>query len=186
METAIIIAIISSSLTVIITVVNILLSINQRKKADRLATVTIGRVKYLDKIRAANAEFAGRTEIHVIKYCAANPGDKQNYPVDISIAAANLKTFLKPFYKIEQTIITQIDKLLQVCLSQFVRPDNDFSNEITKLKTKYDKLYAQYDWSYWRYIQKQYDGRELNSDNDFDAVYKKTRSELGCSDYLWE
>jgi len=190
METAIIAVIISSFLTIVVTVVNVVMSVMQKKQSDRLTIVTSGRIKYLDQIRSANADFVGRTEVPVIKYCAANVGDEQNYPVDISIAAANLKTFLKPFYRIEEKIITQVDELLQACLRQFAEPDADYSQKIEDLRRRYNKLYAQYDWAYWKYIQEQYDGRVLDSDSDFDAVYEQMQNTFTRSDYksgyIWE
>lgn len=92
MESAIIVAIISSSLTAIITIVNIFISIKQRNSNDRLATITSGRIKYLDKIRDANAQFVSRTERVVINYCVVNPSNIQNFPLDLSLAVYNLKT----------------------------------------------------------------------------------------------
>ena len=184
METAIIIAIISSSLTAIITVVNIILGVLQKKKSDRLAIIAQGRIKYLDKIRTANADFVAKTEVPVI--LVAGEAKSASYAQEISHACATLRTYLKQFYAIEQHILAQMDKLLSACLAQFRNPSKDMAGEITAIRARYDKLYAQYDWAYWIYIQKQYDGTHLDSSADFDAIYAETEKGLSNPDYTWE
>jgi len=184
MEIAVIIAICTSSFTAIMAIANMILSITQLKGANRLAIVTSGRIKYLDKIRDAHAEFIGRTAVAVIRGSAINKC--QNYAIDLCVAAEGLKTYLKPFYEIDQKLIQQIDNLTEMSLRQFENPHENYSSELLKSRNIYYKLYSQYDWSYWKYIQAQYIGNVLDSDKDFDAVYMQTKEQLESPNYKWE
>lgn len=181
METAIVVALISAGIALLTAIVSATVTITQKYRSNVIAIVTNGRIKYLDDLRDGNTAFAALTNHDVIKAYSGC------YPLEVRRALSKMSTFLKPFYDIERALVGTAEELATVCIKQFDEPQNDFKDEILRLKARYTKLYAQYDWAYWRYIQAQVDGKKRNSDTDFDRIYAETKEEL-CAlyDYTWE
>jgi len=184
MEIAVIIAIITSSLTAILSIASILIGVVERKKQNRISVIAGTRLKYLEQIRKANAEFSGRTDPMEIRCCSSLKN--QNYPVDLCVAMARLKSYLKPFYILEAKVLEKAEILTKVCLEQYSNLDIDLTEKIDKLRESYDKLFAQYDWSFWEFIKLQYDGKNLDNSLNFNAVYENTKKSIDNSSYIWE
>ncbi|MDR3217185.1 MAG: hypothetical protein LBT55_07280 [Clostridiaceae bacterium] len=197
MEATIIAVIISSAVTVVINGVSLFLSAKKsitdsRKTAER-TIVTSGRTKYLDAIREANTAFRGLAAYNSVRFSVNAPQEEFQYIPAMYTALAKLKTYLKPFYKIDARLRAQADSLASLCAEQFFIPPNDgvsLKNEIEAAADSYDKLYAQYDWAYWQYIQSQVDGVHKNSNEDYDGEYGKLQAEVyltaGETGYSWE
>jgi hypothetical protein len=151
--------------------------------------VTSGRIKYLDEIRKANGFLLGLIDRDTIKFLAkTQKTDKccESYLVSLNTEVGKLKTYFKPFYPIEQAIISALDALVEQCTAQFLSPEQELGTELNTAAKRYNTLYAQYDWAYWQYIQKQADGKFLNSSVQFDKVYGELAKEMKKDyDYTW-
>ena len=88
-----------------------------------------------------------------------------------------IKTYIKPFYKIDNELLTALDKLYNSILCALNGGENS-PTEIDDLSKDFADKYLVYDWAYWKYIQRQKEGNFMNSDDAFDNVYYEFKEEI--------
>lgn len=167
---SILISIISALAAIGTAVLSAVFTFIKSKRENILTIVTKGRIKYLEVIRDANAR--------LLRYSHIDNCNKD----ELLAAAAILKTYLKPFYSIESKLLEALDSLTDACIA-------GNGENIDIIKRRYIKLYSQYDWAYWHYIQAQASGKYKNSNSDFNFEHQKLQNEIESDNtfqYDWE
>jgi hypothetical protein len=187
MDSAVIAALIAAGLAVVTCIVNLIVSSMNSKKNSNLKIIVKTRLKYMQSLRNANSIFIGISNPDITLYCIKCNKNKYFYPKELAEAAGILKTLLKPFYPIENRLLGMINSIENNCLNLFL--NGETNGLIEKIKTElklYIKLFTQYDWAFWQYIIKQADGKDKNSDKDFDEIYEDTRKNIiSLYNYDW-
>ncbi|MDE6188799.1 MAG: hypothetical protein K2G37_00750 [Clostridia bacterium] len=170
MNIEIIIAIVSAGIAFITSVANFTYSLIQGRK-DRLQKVVLdNRIKYMNEIRESFSNFIALANVEAITYAQNNSEVMKIYSTNLFNGYGKIKTYLKPFYKIENNLLTLLDNLYYGILSTLngSKTDKDY---IDKLRKEFSDEYLKYDWAYWKYIQSQREGHFKDSDEDFDKIY---------------
>ena len=171
MDSGIIAAFIVAGFAVLTSIVNIITSRINAKKNSNISFIVETRIKYMQKLRSANAIFIGMANPNVVENCIKNK--TFSLITDFVESAGMLKTLLKPFYPLEKRMIELINSIENNCIKML---NNGIDNNLVEKNNNdlrlYSGLFNQYDWVYWQYIMSQADGRYKNSNTDFDNLYK--------------
>jgi|GEM_PF-6919687 len=168
-------------------IMSLIVSHSNAKKNSIIRVIVETRIKYLQQLRDANAKFIGVANPEVIYSVQKINTALFVYPKELAESVGLLITLLKPFYQYEKRLVELINVIERNCLTMFMgEADDVIAEKIKKDLAIYMKLFAQYDWAYWQYIMKQADGKCINSNVDFDNVYKETQKEISKRyDYEW-
>lgn len=170
MSIEIIIAIVSAGIAFVTSVANFTYNLIQGRK-DRLQKVILdNRIKYMIEIREGFSGFIGLANSESIEYARNNSEVMKIYSANLFDGYGKIKTYLKPFYKIEKDLLNALDDLYYCILSTFNGVETNMAS-IDKLREDFADKYLKYDWAYWKYIQSQREGRFMDSDEDFDKIY---------------
>ena len=165
-----IIAIVSAAIAFVTSIANLIYNIIQRRKDRTQKVVLDNRIKYLNEIREGYASFIGLANFESIKYAQNNIELMKIYFEKLLLGYGKIRTYLKPYYKIEKELLDTLDELYYCVLT--VLNGKEVSKEfIAKLRDDFADQYLKYDWAYWKYIQRQKEGNFMDSDDDFDKVY---------------
>ncbi|NCA92944.1 hypothetical protein EOM82_06855 [bacterium] len=177
MFNSVLIALIPASLAFVAAAASLAYSFLKGKQDNVLKIVTEGRIRYLAGIREGYAAFIGLTHIEIIESAQAFKAKDYPYLNFLAISYGKIKSYIKPFYEIDATLLQSLDKLYLLVLQTFsgVIVDKD---ELPKERVRFEKLFAQYDWAYWLYIQRQANGKYIDSKNSYDEEYTKLLESL--------
>lgn len=177
MKVETIIAIITAGIAFLTSVASFTYNLIQNRK-DRIQKVILdNRVKYMNEIRDGFTCIIGLANADAIKFAQNNGEVLKTYFQDLSNGYGKIKTYIKPFYKIDEELLTALDKLYYGILSK-LNGANDSANSIDELREDFADKYLKYDWAYWKYIQRQKEGNYMNSDDSFDKVYYEFLKEI--------
>lgn len=170
MNIEIIIAIVSAAIAFVTSVSNFAYNIIQHRKDRTQKVILENRIKYMNEIREGYSNFIGLADIESIKYAQNNHEVMKIYSDKLFTGYGKIKTYLKPFYKIEEALLAKLDELYNRMLSALNGKEKN-TDSIAELREDFTDKFLKYDWAYWEYIQRQKEGNFMNSDKDFDQVY---------------
>ncbi len=172
-----IIALITAGIAFITSVAGFTYNLIQNRK-DRIQKVILeNRVSYMNQIRQGFTNIIGLGNIRAIKLAQSDSNVMKIYTEKFFYGYGKIKTYIKPFYKIDKELLTALDSLYDCVLSSLCG-DKENINSIDKLRESFSDKYLKYDWAYWKYIQRQKDGNYMNSDDAFDGVYYKLEEDI--------
>lgn len=165
-----IIAVVSACFAVITSVASFTFSFIQNRRARTREVILTNRIKYMDEIREGFTCFIGLANAEAIKAAKNNSEVLKNFSDNLFKGYGKIKTFIKPFYKIDKELLDSLDKLYYGILSALNGAEEN-ENSLDALREDFADKYLKYDWAYWKYIQRQKEGNFMNSDDAFDEVY---------------
>ena len=178
-----IIAIITAGVALVTSIASFTYNLIQNRK-DRIQKVILdNRIKYMNEIRLGFTNFIGLVNIKAIKLAQSNADVMKIYSENLFIGYGKIKTYIKPFYKIDKELLTALDSLYDCTLS-VLNGNEENLNSIRGLRDDFADKYLKYDWAYWKYIQKQKSGDYMNSDEAFDDVYYNFIEEINKNSLL--
>ena len=143
------------------------------KKKEMVHKVVLeNRVRYLMEIREGFSNFIGLCNIRTIRLAKDDPVVMEKYSGMLFLGYGKIKTHLKPFYDIDNEVLTSLDRLYD-CVLSILDGDEGAAESIDELRETFSDLYLKYDWAYWKYIQKQRSGKYIDSDGAFDDTYRE-------------
>lgn len=161
-----IIAIITAGIAFVTSVASLTYNFIQNRK-DRVQKVILeNRVKYMNEIREGFTSFIGLANLDAIKYAKSCPEVMNN----LFSGYGKIKTYIKPFYKIDKELLNALDKIYGIILSALNGEEINRA-AFDELREDFSDKFLKYDWAYWKYIQRQKEGNFMNSDDAFDNVY---------------
>ncbi len=164
-----IIAIVTAGIAFVTSVASFTYNLIQNRK-DRIQKVILdNRIKYMDKIRDGFTDFIGLCNLKAINLAKSNADIMKSYTEKIFYGYGKIKTYIKPFYKIDSELLISLDNLYDCVLSLLIGEKSE--NLLNGLRNDFADKYLKYDWAYWKYIQLQKEGNYMNSDDAFDNVY---------------
>ncbi len=170
MKVETIIAIVTAAIAFLTSVASFTYTLIQNRK-DRIQKVILdNRIKYLNEIREGFTKFIGLANFEAVKYANSSKEVMKIYFDNLLIGYGKIKTYIKPFYKIDNELLTALDKLYY-CILSLLNGSEEAQNTLDGLREDFSDRYLKYDWAYWKYIQKQKEGNYMNSDDAFDKVY---------------
>lgn len=172
-----IIAIVTAGIALITSVATFTYNLIQNRK-NRVQTVILNnRIKYMDEIRVGFSKFIGLLNAEAVTYAKDNREVTNAYFENLSNGYGNIKTYIKPFYKIDEELLLALDKVY-FCALSILNGKNENIAEFNGLREDFADKYLKYDWAYWKYIQRQKEGNYMNSDDAFDNVYYEFIKEI--------
>lgn len=172
-----IIAIITAAIAFLTSVASFTYNLIQTRKDRTQKVILDNRIKYMNEIREGFTNFIGLVNIEAIKLALSNQDVLKTYFEKLFIGYGKLKTYIKPFYKIDNELLASLDKLY-FCVLSVINDNEENKNTIDELREDFANKYLKYDWAYWKYIQRQKEGNYMNSDNAFDQVYYEFTKEI--------
>lgn len=172
-----IIAIITAGIALITSVTSFTYNFIQNRKERIQKVILDNRIKYMYEIRDGFTNFIGLVNTRAIKFAQSNSDVIKIYSENLFSGYGKIKTYIKPFYKIDKELLTALDSLYD-CVLSVLNGDEDKTKLIENLRDDFEDKYLKYDWAYWKYIQNQKEGNYMNSDNAFDNVYYNFVEEL--------
>ena len=170
MEPELIITIVTAGIALITSAVSFAYTFIQNKKERIRKIVLDNRIRYMNEIRQGFTDIIGLSYPAAIKLAKNNNETMKSYAEKLFNGFGKIKTYLKPFYKIDKEVLHALDCLYTNILSA-LHDNDETTQDIDKLRNDFADKYLKYDWAYWKYIQQQKDGKYKNSDDDFDKVY---------------
>jgi len=165
-----VIAIITAGIALLTSIASITYNLIQSRK-DRVQKVILeNRIKYMNEIRDGFGSFIGLANAEAIKFALSNTEALNNFSGNLFKGYGKIKTYIKPFYKIDKELLISLDKLYYCILTVMNGTDKNIA-ELDALREDFADKYLKYDWAYWKYIQRQKEGNYMNSDDAFDNVY---------------
>ena len=165
-----IIAIISAAIAVCTSVAGIVYNLIQNRKASVEKIILENRIKYMYEIRNGFTDFISLANEAAIKAVKNKPEAAKIYFSDLFNGYGKIKTYIKPFYTIDNELLEVLDKTYS-CILSMINGEGGNGAELDKLREELCHQYLTYDWAYWKYIQEQKAGNYVNSDDAFDKVY---------------
>lgn len=166
MET--IIAILTAGFAALTSVASFTFSFIQGRRDRTRQVILANRIKYMDEIREGFTNFIGLANAEAIKAARGNSDVLRTFTGNLFVGYGKIKTYIKPFYEIDNELLIAMDKLYDCILSGLNGGD---LTELNALRDDFADKYLKYDWAYWKYIQRQKEGNFMNSDDAFDKVY---------------
>ena len=163
-------AIITAGLAFVTSVISIFYNFIQGKRESVRKIILQNRVKYMEEIREGFTNVVGLSFDKAIKLAKGDPRFMTTFSEKLFYGYGKIKTFIKPFYPVDKELLTSLD-LLYNCILSALCGDEDAFLSLDKLREDFADKYLKYDWAYWKYIQKQRDGKYFDSDKAFDRVY---------------
>lgn len=177
-----IIAIVTAGIALITSVASFTYNLIQSRK-DRIQKVILdNRIKYMNEIRDGFADFIGSANIEAIKLAQSNSEVMKNYSKNLFSGYGKIKTYIKPFYKIDKELLIALDSIYN-CILSVLNGNKENEKLIDDLREDFAKKYLTYDWAYWKYIQRQREGNYMNSDDAFDDVYYNFVEEINKNSF---
>lgn len=170
MNTETIIAIITAGIALVTSVASFTYNFIQNRKERVQKIILENRIKYLNEIRNGFSNFVGLANIEAINYAKNNSEAMKVFSENLFLGYGKIKTYVKPFYQIDNELLVALDKLYY-CILSTLNGDNKTNTPIDDLREDFTDKYLKYDWAYWKYIQRQKEGNYINSDDAFDKVY---------------
>ena len=165
-----IIAIVTAGIAFVTSIVSFTYNLIQNRKNRIQKVILDNRIKYMDEIREGFTSFIGLANIDAIRFAQNNPDIMNTFSNNLFNGYGKIKTYIKPFYKIDKELLIALDNVYSGILS--VLNGEEISREsFDKLREDFADKYLKYDWAYWKYIQRQKEGNFMNSDDAFDNVY---------------
>jgi hypothetical protein len=172
-----VIAIVTAGIALLTSIVSFSYNLIQNRK-DRIQKVILdNRIKYMNEIREGFTCFIGLANSEAVRHACNSPEIMKIYTSSLFIGYRKIKTYIKPFYKIDNELLTALDKLYNSILCALNGGENS-PTEIDDLSKDFADKYLVYDWAYWKYIQRQKEGNFMNSDDAFDKVYYEFKDEI--------
>lgn len=170
MSAELIIALVTAGIALITSAVTFSYGVIQNKKNRIQKIILDNRIKYMDEIREGFTAIIGLANTGAIKAVNNSPEAKKIYFQNLLYGYGKIKTYIKPFYKPDSALLNSLDNLYD-CILCVLNGDVKKAAELEDLKKDFEDKYLIYDWSYWKYIQKQKSGNYMDSDDAFDEVY---------------
>ena len=170
MKVETIIAIVTAAIAFLTSVASFTYNLIQTRKDRIQKVIWDNRIKYMTEIKEGFTSFIGLVNLEAIKFAQNNKDVLKIYSEKLFNGYGKIKTYIKPFYKIDYELLTALDKLYYCTLSVLNGADEN-KNTIDGLREDFADKYLKYDWAYWKYIQRQKEGNYMNSNNAFDEVY---------------
>ena len=149
----------------------------QAKKTRIQKIILENRIKYLSEIRDGFSSFIGLCNIDAINYAKTDSNVMKVYAEKLFNGFGKIKTYIKPFYKIDKDLLDLLDSLYY-CVLNILNDKNEECERVETLRESFADKYLKYDWAYWKYIQTQKNGKYVNSDDAFDKVYNEFMEEI--------
>ena len=177
MKVETIIAIVTALIAFLTSVASFTYNLIQNRK-DRVQKVILeNRIKYMNEMREGFTNIIGLVNSEAINYAKSNKEVMKIFSQNLFNGYGKIKTYIKPFYKIDYELLTALDKLYYCTLS-ILNGSDENKNSIDGLREEFAEKYLKYDWAYWKYIQRQKEGNYMNSDDAFDKVYYEFIEEI--------
>lgn len=167
-----IIAIVTAGIAFLTSVVSFTYNLIKTRKERVQKIVLENRIRYMNEIRDGFTSIIGVSDAKAIKLARADTNVMKGYTERGFYGYGKIKTYLKPFYKIEKEILASLDRLYDAILSA-LSGDEEKATALAEYRDDFADRYLKYDWAYWKYIQSQKDGEYVDSDGAFDSVYNK-------------
>lgn len=177
MKAETIIAIVTAAIAFLTSVASFTYNLIQNRKSRIQKVILDNRIKYMNEIREGFTNFIGLVNLDAINFAQNNKDVMKVYADNLFAGYGKIKTYIKPFYKIDHELLTALDKLYYRTLSVLNGADEN-KQAIDGLREDFADKYLKYDWAYWKYIQKQKEGNYMNSDDAFDDVYNEFIEEI--------
>ncbi len=171
MDTALLVCLITSSLSILTFVVTFIFNLSSNKSNNTKDIIVKQRVKTLDNYRCSCKDFLALIKPEVIDDFKKNKEKKMIYTLELSKAKSSLDLILKPFFETEEKINNLTDKIVKLCFLYYSNPNEKSKLEIEELSNELLVLFSLYDWAYWRFIQEQKDGILKDDNGSFDKNY---------------
>lgn len=172
-----IIAIVTAGIAFITSVASFTYNFIQNRKERVQKIILENRIKYMNEIRNGFSDFIGLANAKTIKYAKNNSEAMKVFSENLFVGYGKIKTYIKPFYKIDKELLVALDNLYY-CILSTLNGDIKTETEIDNLREDFADKYLKYDWAYWKYIQRQKEGNYMNSDDAFDEVYYEFIKEI--------
>lgn len=177
-----IIAIVTAGIALITSVASFTYNLIQNRKERVQKVILDNRIKYMNEIRDGFADFIGTANTEALKFAQSNSEVMKNYSEKLFSGYGKIKTYIKPFYKIDKELLVALDSLYD-CILSVLNGNTENGKLIDDLREDFAKKYLTYDWAYWKYIQRQREGNYMNSDDAFDDVYYKFVEEINNNSF---
>jgi len=177
MNTETIIAIVTAGIAFITSLASFTYNFIQNRKERIQKIILENRIKYLNEIRNGFSIFIGLANTEAIEFAKNNSEAMKVFSENLFLGYGKIKTYIKPFYKIDNDLLISLDNLYN-CILSVLNGDEKKQALIDGLKEDFADKYLKYDWAYWKYIQKQKEGNFMNSDDAFDNVYYEFTEEI--------
>lgn len=172
-----IIAIVTAGIAFLTSVASFTYNFIQNRK-DRIQKVILdNRIVYMNEIREGFSNIIGLANAEAVKYAKSNKEVMKVYSENLFKGYGKIKTYIKPFYEIDNALLTSLDELYN-CILSVLNGNGEHEASIAALCDDFADKYLKYDWAYWNYIQCQKEGNYMNSDDAFDKVYEKFLKEI--------
>ena len=177
-----IIAIVTAGIALITSVASFTYNLIQNRKERIQKVILDNRIKYMNEIREGFTNFIGTANTEAIKFAQNNSEVMKSYSENLFNGYGKIKTYIKPFYKIDNELLIALDSLYD-CILSVINGNRENEKLIDDLREDFAKKYLTYDWAYWKYIQRQREGNYMNSDDAFDEVYYKFVKEINSNSF---
>ena len=164
-----VIAIVTAGIAFVTSVATFTYNFIQNRKNRIQKVILDNRVKYMDGIREGFTDLVGLANSGAIKIAKASSDVKKIYCERLFDGYGKLKTYIKPFYKMDGELLVTLDALYARILDALDGEAD--ARELDALRESFADKYLKYDWAYWKYIQSQKEGNYMDSDEAFDNVY---------------
>ena len=165
-----VIAIVTAGIAFLTSIVSFTYNLIKVRKERVQKVVLENRIRYMNEIREGFTSIIGVCDAKAIKLARADTNVMKIYTEKAFCGYGKIKTYLKPFYKIEKDILLSMDRLYDAILTA-LSGNEPILNDIAELRDDFADRYLKYDWAYWKYVQSQKDGRYVDSDGAFDTIY---------------
>ena len=172
MEVETIITIVTASLAFITSAWNLIYNINKGKKERIDKVILSNRIEYMREMRSGFSSMIALCSAGAVSLAQKDVEVRKVFIEKWFSGYGKIKTLLKPFYNIEKEILVALDALYSYVLVALNEKKEDLG-EMDRLRGDFADKYLTYDWAYWKYIQEQKDGKYINSDDDFDKIYRQ-------------
>lgn len=170
MEIETVIAILTAGFAAVTSVISFTFSIIQGRRDRTRQVVLANRIKYMEEIREGFTLFIGLANVEAIKAAKNNSEVLKNFSSNLFTGYGKIKTYIKPFYQIDKSLLIALDNLYD-CILSVLNGEDKNEPLLDGLREDFADKYLKYDWAYWKYIQRQKEGNFMNSDDAFDKVY---------------
>lgn len=171
-----IIAILTAGFAAVTSVASFTINIIQGRRDRTRQVILANRIKYMDEMREGFTLFIGLANKEAVKAAKNNSEILKIFSGNLFTGYGKIKTYIKPFYEIDNALLVSLDKLYYCLLAALNGEENE--SLIDGLREDFADKYLKYDWAYWKYIQRQKEGNFMNSDDAFDNVYNEFIEEI--------
>lgn len=148
----------------------------RNRKAENLRTIICGqRLKTLEEFRTNYTNLYNLMRIESVKLI--NDENKQEKLEQLISASSKFECTIKTIYTIEKNLYDKVKNIIKQIVN--------YANNQTLVSDYYEQVelfYHEcqiYDWAYWEYVQQlALTGKYLNSDENFDDIYKKVKNSI--------